>query len=1264
MFVPFRAHSLPRVSAASRAVRRCAVALLLASLVWLAPSAARALEFNSITYDSQRDDAFGQPGIWMMNEKGGEQHGFVPGGSESSWSEDGSKMLYLVAPEWPHCLASGSTGGAIFVVNAEGGDPQQVGGACGDARISPDGTHVVYDVSPDQLAVTSLTSPFPTTRIVSVANVSQCSKALGAHETACEFGTEPSWDGKNAFGNSHVVYSDDTSEGGGLWLLPSNGSSSVPVKIANENTESGLNYGISGMSVSPSGTALVASVSFEGTEGESINLIREGETMGTVLAAPPPGHNYVFPQWAPNASEIVFEDDGPEGSTIDSVKISGGPVTVLTPNDHTARNPTFAPTPATGKIEGSVIDAATQKGLAHVAVQIAGAQQTDTVFTNSSGTFSDELPPGSYTIAPQGAPEGESPGGSYATILCNGTTGAGDCMVELTGGGQKSADFAYGPTASIDGHITDVTGKGGVAGVAVAITGTDIAGNPVSQNAVSGEDGSFVGGPLPLGTYTATVSSPPPAPATPGGRYTTNRCDGTTSEVATTGSQQLSCALALTEASATKTASFAYSCAGVRVDSATPLAEAPFGALLDTPVQIKGAGFCAGTTVRFGNERAAVTVASADLAADGSSATVLVPQLATTGKLTVKANGAEGSLADPFAIDSFRDTNGFAFANTGHITNLDEFEAAFGLEQTMMLKRVPGCPPGKCKLVEVPRPQAQAFFASKAAGASFASGVCYGIDLASQKLTDGDPGPASFGDAKVPWELGTAPSPALASFIGSQHWLQWSDQVKETTDAQARDPHREGGAIHASLSSEVEHGARSAGAIVEIFQRNSAGQEQGHALLAYALEEASGQAGAFFIDVYDPNLPFSEAENALDGGLHLQQLTGATKGARILVAPDGHWSYGPLGWSGAPQALRVVPYDVAGAAPKLGALAGNVDVTVSPDATVSALQDGTGHALDLAEPAVNGIVPDPVLDASAPATSSFIAPLGAYTQTVSSQGPLSELIEAPSLDAGLQAGGGTSQVSFNPATSTVALTPAGAAAAARGGRAAARAARAARAGATTTLSLIAHTAGGDHTVVVSGAGLDAGLRLAFDRSADRVTLAVPGKHGGSYTVTLSADGGGGVPETFTSPPLALRGGSTLTLSPRSWSSLSGARVSATLTGRGHRARRLRLRDRTRAPRSPIVGLADVHGALHAKLRVPALPATSSIHVFLTVAAGKKILSAGEATVPAGVAGVRSLSFALPARLPAGARARVLALTLAGGPAPTASTAARTLRLRR
>ena len=93
-------------------------------------------------------------------------------------------------------------------------------------------------------------------------------------------------------------------------------------------------------------------------------------------------------------------------------------------------------------------------------------------------------------------------------------------------------------------------------------------------------------------------------------------------------------------------------------------------------------------------------------------------------------------------------------------------------------------------------------------------------------------------------------------------------------------------------------------------------------------------------------------------------------------------------------------------------------------------------------------------------------------------------------------------------------------------------------------------------------------------------------------------------------------------------------------------------------------IMDTHGVLHAKLRVPALPATSSIHVFLIVAAGKKVLSTSEATVPAGVAGVRSLSFALPARPAAGARARVLALTLLGGPAPTASTAARTLGLRR
>jgi hypothetical protein len=86
-------------------------------------------------------------------------------------------------------------------------------------------------------------------------------------------------------------------------------------------------------------------------------VIPVGGSTGPFIATAPANHNYVFPQWSPDGSTIVFEDDGPNNtSTIDTVPAGGGAVTVLTPNDLTARNPTYGPAPNTAGISGTVTD--------------------------------------------------------------------------------------------------------------------------------------------------------------------------------------------------------------------------------------------------------------------------------------------------------------------------------------------------------------------------------------------------------------------------------------------------------------------------------------------------------------------------------------------------------------------------------------------------------------------------------------------------------------------------------------------------------------------------------------------------------------------------------------------------------------------------------------------------------------------------------------------------------------------------------------------
>ena len=389
---------------------RVAVVVLSLLLFGLLCPAARAAAGLGITYDSQRNDSSGQPGIWMMNSDGSHQAGFVAGGSEPSWSADGAKMVYLANSTAPHCLANGSTGGGITIVGPDGRNPQNLNGTCGDARISPDGTHVAFLTGgscasdPILLKVLSAANPNFPAQIVPVPHsfLTMCRSGVGSTRIgACEFAAEPSWILSGA-----VAYANDTSLGGGLWSLPATGGSNTPTLIADDNTPGGLNYGISGESVNPTGTKIAVSTNFNSNAPESISVIPLGGSTGTVVATAPAGHNYVFPQWSPDGSTIVFEDDGPgNASRIDTVPATGGIPTVLTPNDPTARNPTFGPPPNTGGISGTVVDDVGDVPLSEggVVVQATASNgQTTTATTDGNGQYKLSLPPATYTVTPLG----------------------------------------------------------------------------------------------------------------------------------------------------------------------------------------------------------------------------------------------------------------------------------------------------------------------------------------------------------------------------------------------------------------------------------------------------------------------------------------------------------------------------------------------------------------------------------------------------------------------------------------------------------------------------------------------------------------------------------------------------------------------------------------------------------------------------------------------------------------------------------------------
>ena len=175
----------------------------------------------------------------------------------------------------------------------------------------------------------------------------------------------------------------------------------------------------------------------------------------------------------------------------------------------------------------------------------------------------------------------------------------------------------------------------------------------------------------------------------------------------------------------------------VSVSSVTPEASALYGAQVGSKVKLAGKGLCPGMTVQFGNEQAKAPVEPKAIAADGTSATITVPVLATTGTLTVSSAGQQAKLADPLAIDSFRNTEGFQFSNFGRTPSYAELASVLGSSAVYETITVNTCPPGNCPTRQLtPEPRLlKAFENIYKVGEE--KGLCFGFALASLEFRAG-----------------------------------------------------------------------------------------------------------------------------------------------------------------------------------------------------------------------------------------------------------------------------------------------------------------------------------------------------------------------------------------------------------------------------------------------------------------------------------------------------------------------------------------------
>ncbi len=344
----------------------------------------------------------------------------------------------------------------------------------------------------------------------------------------------------------------------------------------------------------------------------------------------------------------------------------------------------------------------------------------------------------------------------------------------------------------------------------------------------------------------------------------------------------------------------------VAIRSAVPPIGVPGlgAAQVATVFMLTGAGFCAGTTVTFGNDLAAAPlVAGASLSQtsgpDLRQYTVTTPSYATSGRLTLRR--IVGSPVDAGAVTSrtYRNTNAFSFHNYP-VNDLvyDDMVRAFGHDQ--MYDSVNLCYPFDCTIT-FRDPLAMIWTAivrSETVGTS-GSGHCYGISVTNLRLLSGALDVASYphGAATV---YGLTKSPALTAEIQAAHLQQFSVEMIGAELDQASPGLLGSTVVLARLKAALAKGP----AVVALRD----GLTDGHVVVAYALEDLGG--GQFAVDLYDNNKEYLATEDSDTSGVtHV----GRQDGSRIYLDANG-WSYdmGSSTWGGAwldPFAgIMVLPY--------------------------------------------------------------------------------------------------------------------------------------------------------------------------------------------------------------------------------------------------------------------------------------------------------------------------------------------------------------------
>jgi len=566
-------------------------------------------------------------------------------------------------------------------------------------------------------------------------------------------------------------------------------------------------------------------------------------------------------------------------------------------------------------------------------------------------------------------------------------------------------------------------------------------------------------------------------------------------------------------------------------------------------IQITGTGFCPETKVGFGdpgdftnpgNETASVfdaSLATPDyIASDGRSMLVTVPHYAVSGAITVVEPEATATSKDTFDVVQYRNTDGFDFGNNGWPTySWSDVVNVFG--QNQMYVQTDPCATltfgiFSCSLGSLPVPSPAAWIFYQVIKDDGQGGICWGLAAGSLALSGQGPDPLgqSLGDfppvgATDVYQLN---QPDAYYFAAEMHLVQESAEVEGARNSEDKD--KFASAFRQQIIDVLNQGHP---ALIDMWQ----GSQGGHTVVAYDLTD--NPDGSFDVWVYNPDAPYNSDEQDNSSGA-LDNHFDAEADSVIQVNEYGQWSFSGLGWSGDMSSIDVFgPSIVPSGQPTIPDSLQGLDTYLTNGATsVSQVTDTEGQQLLRSDGSTNNSstgIPGadvlPSLDGDGAGRPTILLPSGGtYEATLraNSSGPLTAGLLSQSSDAlvtgSAPKGKGTSPITMGFDTETASLSTS--------------------ASRPLQSTVTAREADGSyHTaMLLSGRG-------RYSVSLARRTGSVVVSGTGTVRVELGWTSTGGPAQSYETPALHLARGQELVLRPVSWSSLSGAPVTAELDGR-------------------------------------------------------------------------------------------------------------------